>query len=204
MALYGKLGGALFGVATLGLLTVALRPGAVAITTLIGTTSVQSNLAQISEPVDDSQTETTGSLSESALRDAARRRLALALLPKEAVDRNSTAPLAATSASSHPIVMPTATKLADDESELHKLASKAEQSISDGDIIGARLLLDRATRAGDGKTLFMLAQTYDPQTLSRLGVQGIVGDADVARNYYNRALSAGFGEARERLSALPQ
>jgi hypothetical protein len=203
MALYGKLGGALFGVATLGLLTVALRPGAVAITTLIGTTSVQSNLAQISEPVDDSQTETTGSLSESALRDAARRRLALALLPKEAVDRNSTAPLAATSAS-HPIVMPTATKLADDESELHKLASKAEQSISDGDIIGARLLLDRATRAGDGKTLFMLAQTYDPQTLSRLGVQGIVGDADVARNYYNRALSAGFGEARERLSALPQ
>jgi hypothetical protein len=100
--------------------------------------------------------------------------------------------------------MPTATKLADDESELHKLASKAEQSISDGDIIGARLLLDRATRAGDGKTLFMLAQTYDPQTLSRLGVQGIVGDADVARNYYNRALAAGFGEARERLSALPQ
>jgi hypothetical protein len=66
MALYGKLGGALFGVASLGLLTVALRPGSVAITTLIGTTSVQSNLAQISEPVDDSQTETTGSLSESA------------------------------------------------------------------------------------------------------------------------------------------
>jgi TPR repeat protein len=85
------------------------------------------------------------------------------------------------------------------------LAERAEQALSQGDITGARLLLERATaRDGNGKALFMLAQTYDPKALARMRVRGITGDPQLARNYYSKALSAGVGEAQDRLTALAQ
>ncbi len=88
--------------------------------------------------------------------------------------------------------------------DANRLAALASQSIDNGDIVGARLLLERAARGGEGKALFMLAETYDPFALSRMNVRGLTGDPDTARNYYVRALSAGVGEARDRLAALAQ
>jgi hypothetical protein len=202
MTLYVRLGGVMFVVLAAGVLGLMLRPGNTAIATL-GGSPTQSYSAQLAEPIDDSQTEVAGSLSESTLREAAQRRLALALHdgavassaePSAAIFRAVTLPVT-------PATLPVATT---NETELHKLSMRAAQSIEEGDVIGARLLLERATRAGDGKALFMLAETYDPKALSRLSVRGIAANTEMARSLYAKALTAGVEEARARLSALEQ
>jgi hypothetical protein len=66
-----------------------------------------------------------------------------------------------------------------------------------GDIVGARLLLERASEAEDVRAIVLLAETYDPRALSRLGVLGLRGDADKAEELYARARAL---ENRQRLS----
>jgi TPR repeat protein len=252
MALYVKLGGTMLGLLTIGVLTLALKPNDISIATLTSLWPTQSDVAQANQPNDDVQAETTGSLSESALRDAARRRLAIALAPPNSAAQNpveltpllgvspagivaagtgpadiapagltptglnpaglnpaglsgsvqSPASTATTENAGSNTVAPVANALGDAD-QPRRLAERAEQALSQGDITGARLLLERATAAdGNGKALFMLAQTYDPKALARMRVRGITGDPQLARNYYSRALSAGVGEAQDRLTAL--
>jgi hypothetical protein len=192
----------MFVVLAAGILGLMLRPANTAVATF-GGSPTQSYSAQFAETADDSQTEVTSSLPESSLREAAQRRLAVALMPHDgaAPTGSSTEPSATTvRAAALPAI--TATLPVATVGELHKLSMRAAQSIEEGDVIGARLLLERATRAGDGNALFMLAETYDPKTLSQLNVRGIAGDADMARSFYAKALSAGVDEARARLSAL--
>lgn len=75
-------------------------------------------------------------------------------------------------------------------------------ALADGDVAAARAFLERAADEGDARALVVLGDTYDPATLTRLGAVGIRGDAARARDYYSRALSAGVGDARQRIASL--
>ena len=73
--------------------------------------------------------------------------------------------------------------------------------LGQGDVAGARAILERLDRAGNGQASFGLAQTYDPAMLSRWNVLGIKPDADKAMQLYRRALDEGIPEAQEHLIA---
>ena len=71
------------------------------------------------------------------------------------------------------------------------------------DIVGARLLLERAVRDEDPRAMFMLAETYDPNQMERWAVRGLKPDPLRAAALYRRAAELGHAEAAERAKALP-
>jgi hypothetical protein len=83
-----------------------------------------------------------------------------------------------------------------------RLCAQGLIALAAGDIVGARLFLERAAEGGDARALLVLGETYDPAALARMGVLGVKGEAVKARDYYARALAAGMGAARERIAAL--
>ena len=88
------------------------------------------------------------------------------------------------------------------EADMRRLNSKAAQAIRDGDILGARLTLERTIEGGDANALLALAETYDPKALLRMNAKSVKGDAAHARKLYGQALAKGVSEARGRLDAL--
>ncbi len=83
-----------------------------------------------------------------------------------------------------------------------RLISRAEDLLHKGDVSSARLLLERALAGGHARAAFLLAETFDPNVLSKLGAMGLKGDAAKAREFYTQAQSLGMAQARERLEAL--
>ena len=71
-----------------------------------------------------------------------------------------------------------------------------------GDIATARAFFVSAASAGDARALVALGDTFDPATLTHLGVVGLKGDEAKARDYYSRAVTAGAPGARERVASL--
>jgi hypothetical protein len=80
--------------------------------------------------------------------------------------------------------------------------ARAEALIRQGDIKGARLVLERATTSGSPRAWFTLAETYDPRMLSAWRTFGIRGEPEKARELYGRAYAAGIIEAKERGETL--
>ena len=95
-----------------------------------------------------------------------------------------------------PLVKATSAK-ADD-----RLVTRGEELLSKGDVSGARLVLERALANGHARAAFLLAETFDPNVLSKLGTLGLKGDAAKARELYTQAQTLGMAQARERLEAL--
>jgi hypothetical protein len=83
-----------------------------------------------------------------------------------------------------------------------RLVSRGEELLSKGDVSGARLVLERALASGHARAAFLLAETFDPNMLSKLGALGLKGDAAKARELYTQAQTLGMVQARERLEAL--
>ncbi|MBO1904222.1 hypothetical protein KHP60_05640 [Microvirga sp. 3-52] len=83
-----------------------------------------------------------------------------------------------------------------------RLTIRAEELFRKGDVSGARLLLERALDGGNARAAFLLAETFDPNVLSKLGVLGIRGDDAKARAFYARARDMGIAQAGERMEAL--
>jgi predicted nucleic acid-binding Zn-ribbon protein len=83
-----------------------------------------------------------------------------------------------------------------------RLVSRAEELLNKGDVSSARLLLERALTSGHARAAFLLAETFDPNVLSKLGTMGLKGDAAKAREFYTQAQTLGMAQARERLEAL--
>jgi hypothetical protein len=83
-----------------------------------------------------------------------------------------------------------------------QLLARADALIGQGDIMGARLVLERAIEAGSARAAFALARTYDPLMLSSWNTYGIRGDLARARDLYARAYAGGIAEAKERMEAL--
>jgi hypothetical protein len=86
--------------------------------------------------------------------------------------------------------------------EARRLCAEGLVAFAKGDIATARAFFVSAAAAGDARALVALGDTFDPATLSRLGVVGLKGDGAKSRDYYARALAAGASGARERLAAL--
>lgn len=83
-----------------------------------------------------------------------------------------------------------------------RIVKRADALLQSGDVSGARLLLEHAMESGNAQAAFMLAETFDPNVLSQIGVLGIRGDPAKARELYARALALGVRQAGERMQAL--
>lgn len=89
-----------------------------------------------------------------------------------------------------------------DPGTLAGLMSRAKSLLAVGDILAARLLLERAANAQDATAAFLLAQSYDPAVLGTSDTRRINADAAVARDWYAKAAALGSVEARQRLAQL--
>jgi predicted nucleic acid-binding Zn-ribbon protein len=83
-----------------------------------------------------------------------------------------------------------------------RLVSRADELFRKGDVSGARLLLEHALASGNARAAFLLAETFDPNILSKLVALGFRGDAAKAREFYGRARALGMAQAGERMEAL--
>jgi hypothetical protein len=83
-----------------------------------------------------------------------------------------------------------------------RLCAEGLAAFAKGDIATARAFFVSAASAGDARALVALGDTFDPATLTRLGVIGLKGDEAKARDYYSRAVTAGASGARERIASL--
>jgi hypothetical protein len=92
--------------------------------------------------------------------------------------------------------------------EAARLMEQARLLLDQGNIIAARSVLERAVESGNALALFLLAETYDPASLSAWGmfstwgIFGRRGDVTKAQELYAQADARGVHEAKYRLSAL--
>ena len=70
--------------------------------------------------------------------------------------------------------------------EGRKLFAEGLVAFAKGDIATARAFFVSAASAGDARALVGLGDTFEPATLTRLGVVGLKGDEAKARDYYSR------------------
>nr|WP_143842518.1 hypothetical protein [Bradyrhizobium cosmicum]QDP22932.1 hypothetical protein FNV92_12505 [Bradyrhizobium cosmicum] len=89
-----------------------------------------------------------------------------------------------------------------DADTLTGLMTRARSMIGVGDIVAARLLLERAANANDAAAALLLAQTYDPAVLGISDARSVIADAAVASDWYQRAATLGSAEAQQRLARL--
>ena len=89
-----------------------------------------------------------------------------------------------------------------DPGDVASALSRGAALIGSGDLAAARLVLRRAADAGDARSAMMLAETYDPVVLEKLGVHGVVPDLAKARGWYEKAKQFGAAEAGQRLELL--
>jgi hypothetical protein len=81
------------------------------------------------------------------------------------------------------------------------LVDRGEELVSQGDILAARILLQRAAEAGDAHASFALGGTYDPIMLAILRAH-IDADVGLASKWYKKARDLGSREAQDRLKVL--
>jgi hypothetical protein len=84
--------------------------------------------------------------------------------------------------------------------EEDRLLRRAEELIATGLIGGARLLYARLAEEGNGRAAYALAQSFDPDSLSRMNVIGLAADRMQAQVWYGRAAQLGYGPALERVA----
>jgi hypothetical protein len=83
--------------------------------------------------------------------------------------------------------------------ELVRLMGRANELLAQGNINGARVVLERAVEMGSAKASFMIAETCDPHVLSGWKTFGTRGDLSKAREFYGKAAAGGIEEAKDRL-----
>lgn len=89
-----------------------------------------------------------------------------------------------------------------DQTALNELLQRGDQLLARGDIVAARAIYERAAEMGSGPAALALGSTYDPNRLWSLGVFGMVGNIDRARQWYARADQLGHPNAKARIRML--
>ena len=115
--------------------------------------------------------------------------------PKEAT-RPPSPPPASPAAPPAPVLSPA------DREAAERFVSRGEREAEQGNIAAARQFYLRAAQIGLARGAMLLAATYDPRELARLGVQGLLPNVGEARKWYERARELGAPEAEERLARL--
>jgi hypothetical protein len=82
------------------------------------------------------------------------------------------------------------------------LIRRGDAMLALGDISAARLLYERAARAGSGEAAADVGRTHDPAVLAQLGARGMQPDPDMAATWYRRAIALGDAASAERLQRL--
>ena len=91
-----------------------------------------------------------------------------------------------------------------DAERIAALINRGTDSLKNGDLVSARLLLRRAAEAGSASAALMLGTTFDPLVIQQLGAIGVVSDVAQARQWYEKAMELGSDVASQRLAKLPQ
>ncbi len=91
-----------------------------------------------------------------------------------------------------------------DAAEIATLVKRGNDFLKNGDLVSARLLLQRAAAAGSADGALALAQTFDPAVIEQLGAIGVTPDAAKAREWYQKAAQLGSGLAAQRLANFEQ
>jgi hypothetical protein len=89
-----------------------------------------------------------------------------------------------------------------DPEEIETMLTRGQTMLENGDIAGARLLLQRAAEAGDQTAAMALAASFDPVVMRDLGVRGVEANVEKARYWYGKASQFGSKEAPKRLESL--
>lgn len=118
---------------------------------------------------------------------------------RDRVEPFPTAPAAKAASAPAPAPAPTAPAPAEEAAGLLLLGRTL---VKEGDIAGAREPLARAAGLGNPDAVLALGETFDPNMLAAWGVSNVKADANMARLFYNRAVSAGVPRAKVRLDAL--
>jgi hypothetical protein len=82
------------------------------------------------------------------------------------------------------------------------LLKRAKSLLAEGDIAGARLILEHLAERGQGDAAYELARTYDKGVLTALGARGVSADQTIAHRWYEQASQQGNAKATERLKIL--
>lgn len=89
-----------------------------------------------------------------------------------------------------------------DPNEVIASLARANALIASGDVAAARLVLRHPADSGEAQAAMLLAETYDPAFLEKLGVRGFVPNVAMARQWYEKARKFGAAEAARRLEVL--
>ena len=89
-----------------------------------------------------------------------------------------------------------------DPNEVVASLARANALIASGDVAAARLVLRHPADSGEAQAAMLLAETYDPSFLEKLGVHGFVPNVAMAREWYEKARKFGAAEATRRLEVL--
>ena len=82
------------------------------------------------------------------------------------------------------------------------LMARGDDLLATGDVSAARLFYQRAAEQGSAAAATAVGQTYDPAVLELLRVRGARGDAQIAAEWYRKAIAAGDRQAEIRLKRL--
>jgi hypothetical protein len=89
-----------------------------------------------------------------------------------------------------------------DPEEMANLMQRAKGFLSSGDLMSARLLLERAAELQNADAALLLAQTYDPEVLGTSDVRNTTPEPAQARAWYQKAAQLGSADAQRRLAQL--
>jgi hypothetical protein len=89
-----------------------------------------------------------------------------------------------------------------DREAAEKLLARGERDLEQGNVAQARQFFLRAAQAGLARAALLLASTYDPRQLARMGAVGVQANVAEARKWYSRAAELGEPEGAERLATL--
>src|SRR5215467_15543417 len=88
-------------------------------------------------------------------------------------------------------------------SEIAAMMKSGAESMSNGDVSGARLMYQRLAKEGEASAALALAESYDPPMLREANItRGVAPDFALAQSWYEKAKALGSPVAAERLEKL--
>jgi hypothetical protein len=82
------------------------------------------------------------------------------------------------------------------------LLTRGNALLTDGDVVAARLMYERAARSASAEAAIALGMTYDPRFLAQIGARGVAADTQRAVEWYRRASILGDPQATLLLTQL--
>lgn len=86
--------------------------------------------------------------------------------------------------------------------EIATLIRRGKAFMTDGDVVAARLLLQRAAEAGNAEAALALGASFDPLIIKQAHAIGVQTDAAQARHWYQQAAALGSDAASKQLATL--